>query len=691
MNRLPRLLVVPFVIGAGWTASASLAAQRAPEVVVSATRFADRTDALAVNATVITADDIARSTATTLPDLLGARAGVQSRDLYGNNAALATVDLRGFGTTGTENTLILLDGRPLNDIDQSGVQWSSIPLHAIERIEILRGSGAVQYGAGASAGVINIITRHPGQGGNRASIAARAGSFDSTDLNLSANLQTSTVGLNFVARNYESDGYRVNNRQRLSNFALTGTWSGSGADATLRVSTDRQGLRLPGARLVDPSVPIDLLATDRRGAQTPDDFAQRNGNHVSLDLAWQGALGEFALGIGYRDKTQRSLFDFPQFFFSDYRQVDLDVLTVQPRYRWRGAAFGAEHSLVLGVDIARWDYRLLRSDVPANIGRAFTTVGAKQDNNSIYLHDTLTLTPRTTLSAGLRREQQRISAIDRLDAGAPGGAFETEAPAVSETNTMHAYEAGVRHQWSEAVALIMRGSRSFRFANIDEIYEFSALGNRQFQLLRPQRARTYEAGVQLGRQAAHLRATAFRMDVKDEIHLDIYTFGTGNRNMPPSRRTGLELELGRSFGGVVDLFAAYTYTRARFLSGDLNGLALTGRVVPLVPRHKLNLALDWRMAEHTRLRVEGRYASEQRMENDEGNNYAQQIPGYGVVDAKLSHRAGAWSASMGVANLFDRKYYNYAVHSINPATPDRFNAYPLPERTLWFALSYNGW
>src|SRR5690606_34759501 len=108
--------------------------QRAPEVVVSATRFEEPLERLAINASVITAEEIARSAARTLPELLGTRAGLYARDLFGNNAALAAIDMRGFGINGAENTLILVDGRRLNDIDRSGIQWSSIPLGAIERI-----------------------------------------------------------------------------------------------------------------------------------------------------------------------------------------------------------------------------------------------------------------------------------------------------------------------------------------------------------------------------------------------------------------------------------------------------------------------------------------------------------------------------------------------------------------------------
>ena len=68
---------------------------------------------------------------------------------------------QGFGETGPLNTLVLVDGRRVNEIDLSGVDWTQIPLDQIERIEIVRGSGSVLYGDNAAAGVINIITKKP--------------------------------------------------------------------------------------------------------------------------------------------------------------------------------------------------------------------------------------------------------------------------------------------------------------------------------------------------------------------------------------------------------------------------------------------------------------------------------------------------------------------------------------------------
>ena len=66
------------------------------EIVVTATRFNDTVTNKPVNMTVITRDDINNSSARTLPELLSEQSGISVRDLFGNNATGATVDLRGF-------------------------------------------------------------------------------------------------------------------------------------------------------------------------------------------------------------------------------------------------------------------------------------------------------------------------------------------------------------------------------------------------------------------------------------------------------------------------------------------------------------------------------------------------------------------------------------------------------------------
>lgn len=660
-------------------------------VVVTATRFKDRYDDKPVNVTVITAEDMQRSAAKTVPDLLAEQAGMHIHDFFGNNAATTTIDLRGFGIGGTQNTLILIDGRRAADLDLSGVQWSALPLTAIERIEIVRGSGAVLYGDGATAGVINIITRSPLTQPAGATFGLRAGSYGMKELSASASRTGERIGFSVTASNFESDGYRANNHNRQSNaLADFRVLTGSG-EVALKLGTDHQGIRLPGARQVQPSTGVNQLVTDRRGAQTPLDWSQRNGNRMNLDWRHDTALGELNIGLGWRDKEQRSYFDFGG--FPDFRVADLDVWSFSPRFRATPALPGGKHMLVFGLDWQRWDYRLRRSNAVANIGRPFNTVDAQQETLGFYIQDSLAVSERLTLTAGLRGEQFEIDAGDRFDAAAPGGALGSGAPAGLQRESEKAYELGARYVLAAGAALIAKTGRNYRFANVDEIYETSALLTNQFQFLRPQTARHHELGLELRKGSAWMRAALFRMDVRDEIHLDAYTTGIGNTNLPPSRRQGLELEGKWQPLRPLSISGSYSYIDARFREGVLPGgaftatnVAIAGKTVPLVPRHKLNLGASWSFSEATQLSLLATWVAKQYMDNDQGNTLGAQIPSHLVADLKLSHREGPWTLSAAINNLFDRKYYNYAVRSQFVA--DRYNAYPLPERNFGISVEY---
>jgi len=74
------------------------------------------------------------------------------------------------------------------------------------------------------------------------------------------------------------------------------------------------------------------------------------------------------------------------------------------------------------------------------------------------------------------------------------------------------------------------------------------------------------------------------------------------------------------------------------------------------------------------------------MDNDQGNTFGVKIPAYAVADLKLAWQAGGWRVSAAVNNLFNEKYYNYAVRSQFVA--DRYNAYPLPERNFTMTAEY---
>jgi outer membrane receptor protein involved in Fe transport len=89
------------------------------------------------------------------------------------------VNIRGFGTSTTINTLVMVDGVPINDPYFRTINWSTIPKNSVERIEVIRGGGATSlWGNMAMGGVINIITREPNRTGAAADVSY--GSYNTT-------------------------------------------------------------------------------------------------------------------------------------------------------------------------------------------------------------------------------------------------------------------------------------------------------------------------------------------------------------------------------------------------------------------------------------------------------------------------------------------------------------------------------
>jgi len=108
---------------------------------------------------VITQNDIQRSGATTLPEVLRGAPGVHVARVNGSGWAIS---IRGFNNRFADKLLVLVDGRSVYTPMFAGVYWSMLdmPLSTIERVEIVRGSGGTLWGNNAVNGVINIITKH---------------------------------------------------------------------------------------------------------------------------------------------------------------------------------------------------------------------------------------------------------------------------------------------------------------------------------------------------------------------------------------------------------------------------------------------------------------------------------------------------------------------------------------------------
>jgi len=127
--------------------------------VTSASRKPQRLANTAAAVFVINQDDIRRSGATNIPDLLRMAPGVQVARIDSSKWA---VSIRGINGRYSNKLLVLKDGRSIYTPLFSGVYWETqdTPLEDIERIEVIRGPGAAMWGSNAVNGVINIITKN---------------------------------------------------------------------------------------------------------------------------------------------------------------------------------------------------------------------------------------------------------------------------------------------------------------------------------------------------------------------------------------------------------------------------------------------------------------------------------------------------------------------------------------------------
>ena len=667
VGRAGASIAVAAAIAAG-VAQAQERARVLPETRVTASRLGE--GVTGASTTVITAEDIERSPAQTLQDLLSTQPGIQVQNLYGGvNGTNATVDLRGFGAAATQNTLVLVNGRRLNDVDLAGVDFGAIPRASIERIEITRGnSGAVLYGDGAVGGVINIVTRNGfnEKPGSRAEVAL--GSFRQAEASASTSQRVGDGAFSLHAGSIDSDGYRVNNELRQRSVVGEVRRSIADGELYLNLSADTQHLGLPGSRRVTTS--SSQVDSDRRGSATPFDFADKQGANIALGgTRMLGERVELVVDAGVRHKAQQS--KFFSTFGNSYADTALTTFSITPRANVAHDLFGLAGKAIAGVDIYRSFYgsdrKVDETDRPSH------RYELGQRMLALYAQDTLSIRPDTDLSLGLRVQNVAVTADDAFDATAPSSGSTLQGRSLDSSETQHAFHLGLEHRVSPATTLFGRAGRSFRVPNVDERVGSAPFGTQVDFALKTQTSMDAEIGFRRRWGGFGLQVSGFAMELRDEIHYDPTTFV--NTNLDPTRRMGVEGAANWSVTDALRLRSSLAYTDARFREGKWRG-----NEVPLVSRVTGSAGVSWDIAGKLATLDAGvRRVGDRRFDSDQAN-FQPMIPGHTLVDLRLGGDAGWAYWSLAAANLLDAKYFEYGAASTS--TYGTYNAYPLAGRTL---------
>ena len=666
------------------TGSPNVAPTNSPSVAPASGAAGSRQFAGIVGAStsVITSEDIAHSPSQTLQEIIAQTPGVQLWSLYGGvNGAGTTVDLRGFGAFATANSLVLINGRRLNDIDMAGVDLSTIPLHSIERIEITRGnSGAVLYGDNAVGGVINIVTK-TGAGGPPASLRfeAGAGSFNQRLGSVSLATNSGPWSTSFYGNAIKSDGYRDNNELVQRNGIGNLQYSTPGLTAFLTLSGDNQQLGFPGPRTVDPSIGLNQLVTNRKGTNTPFDYGNKQGANATAGFTKTLGNGvDLIVDGGVRDKRQQAGFfgNSPLIPFN-YVDTNLQTWSVTPRLSIKNPIFGIPSTILTGIDYYDATYH---SDRPQSYGAPPIHVyDLHQQTLAGYWQQSIGVLPSTDFSYGARAQNTVLSAKDRFDPTASPFAFGAQAMPLDSSETQYALHVGFEHRFNQVFSVFGRAARAFRTPDVDERVAsgpaFDALFNPipgNFKL-KTQTSQDIEGGFRIKAGMFQMQSSIYTMDLVNEIHFDPVNFF--NFNLDPTRRYGSETSASLRLSDALLLRAGGAYTRAIFREGPF-----AGNDVPLVSRYTANAGVTWNIwQKYFVADATVRYWSSRFMDNDQVNQRTPPIPANATVDFKLSGEYQHFFWSLGVINALNALYYDYAIAST--FTPGRFNAYPLPGRT----------
>jgi iron complex outermembrane receptor protein len=632
------------------------------------------------SSTVITAEDIRRSPGTTIQDVLQREAGINTSSLFGGvNGALTGVDLRGFGVTAAQNTLILINGRRVTDLDLAGVDLSTLPKDSIERIEITRGnSAAVLYGDNAIGGVVNIITKTSAGVPPWARIEGGFGSFNQTEGAVSAGGSWGPWSTSVFMNGIRSDGYRDNNQLKQLNGTGEIRYTVRDFSAFLNISGDDQRLGLPGGRLVDPTLGINQLVTDRRGATTPFDYANKQGINATTGFNWQlDETLELVVDGGVRHKTQQAGF-FGTFVNPaapdpmNYIDAKLTTWSITPRINVQRILLGMPTRATFGVDFYYADFNQDRSlQVGAPPYHAYTLA---QSSLALYGQQSVAVTPNTDIAVGGRIQQNRLTARDRFDPAAPQVFFMgPEATPLDTTEVQHALHAGFEHRPTKNLAFFGRVAHAFRTPTVDE-----RVGVAAFPVdfnLKTQTSNDREVGVRLQVGALTMQSSVYDMRLNNELYFIPFPPLGANTNLDPTRRWGSETIVFYRASDDLRFKGALTYTHATFREG-----IFSGNDIPLVPQWMANAGVAWNIWRNYVV-FDGvvRYVGERFMDNDQ-RNVQPKIPGRTTLDLRLGGEIDNFFWSIAAQNIFNVLYYDYAIAST--FTAGRFNAYPLPGRTF---------
>ncbi|MDR3074218.1 MAG: TonB-dependent receptor [Deltaproteobacteria bacterium] len=611
-------------------------------VVVTAGRVAEKAKNVTASMTVIPQEEIKKNQYRDLGGLLR-NYGVQIDDYTSANSGLSQISIRGIrssamGSDLQGSVLVLADGRRIGTDN-----IAMIPLVNIERIEIIRGPAAVQYGTSAMGGVINVITRR-GTETLSASAEAGVGSWETYQGQAGVAWAKGPVDFSGGVSYLGADEYYTGGGHRYANTGLNYKTAYNANAGFNFLEEHRIGVTVLGVRADDMGSPGYFNDLQH------DDYTARS--NYSVDLGYEGGYKPSGLSwkaryfAGKNDYTSdRHADSTGMYYFKSY--TDYQGTQVQASF--------AKSILTLtgGADWLNYDTSSQGYYYPIHENSSY-------DNLGLFMLAKLSLfDDRLIFSGGLRYDDYTLKVR--------GGNTDKDMNHTTPS-------AGVA--WHATDWLTLRGNygESYRIPDAVGLVGFSGMftyiGNPG---LKPEEGKSVDAGFEIDHKHLNLGLTYFQADYKNKI-VTGYTpsWDIQYDNLDGVvRLRGIEgtasYDLGAALDWPVRLRPYVRFTRMTERGNKTARRNTDGNTVLNVSDLDLAYGLNFQYPEFGfEADVRFTYYGRQKMTDfnaaNPTNGQVVSIGGATTADLFMSQRISAWddagtlSVNAAIRNIFDEKY-----------------------------------
>ncbi|GAB1575379.1 TonB-dependent siderophore receptor [Bordetella petrii] len=651
---------------------------------------------------VITADEIERRPPTNdLSDLIRREPGV---NLTGNSASGARgnsrqIDIRGMGP---ENTLILIDGKPVSSRNAVRYGWNGdrdtrgdsnwVPAEEVERIEVIRGPAAARYGSGAMGGVVNIITKQPSDKPTASATYYLNQPEDSDEGNTNrVNVRLSSPISETLSMRIYGNYNKTNPDSRDINAGHAATSENGNPETSGREGVINQDLNALFSWRPDTRNTVDLeMGFSRQGNLFAGDTMNNANSDFSDSLYGEetNAMYRENFSLSHRGDydwgTSRASLSYD--YTRNARQMEglaggpegapVDQGRDTARLKNLRAAgeinvpfrLGWQQVATIGVEYLREslnDPSAMRQTYSGTGGTIGDTAGSdrptktKQNSYALFVEDNIEAGLRTTLTPGLRFDHNSEFGSNwspSLNASyAATDAFRIKG------GIARAYKAPNLYQSNPNYLLYSRGNGCLQSeTNSGGCY---LVGNEN---LKPEISVNKEIGFEYDPGTWRTSAAYFRNDYKNKIVADtefMYRLPNGARvlqwtNSGKAVVEGLEGNLFIPLTPALDWNTNFTYM-LQSKNKD------TGEPLSVIPEYTINSTLDWYYTSQWSFQANLTYYGKQKGpktnlrtgENLEDSGL-QTISPYALVGLSVGYVPNKnLRFRVGVSNLFDKQLY----------------------------------